>query len=138
MGHSVEHHLLGDAALNCQRAAGSNFLFLFRKAVLLCEQLAAEGTEGRRHGPPHYLHLRQAWPRRISISVSSTCAWPAGRRAGPLSSQSMKPIFNSEDSSSSTPISLARAGEHACGASREGQLFVHATLSREGFNPSRT
>ena len=36
VGRPVAHHLLGDAALNWQRAASSNFLF--RKGLLLCEQ----------------------------------------------------------------------------------------------------
>ena len=46
VGRPVAHHLLGDAALNWQRAASSNFLF--RKGLLLCKHV--ERRKGKRGG----------------------------------------------------------------------------------------
>jgi len=46
VGRPVAHHLLGDAALNWQRATSSDFLF--RKGLLPCEQV--ERRKGKRGG----------------------------------------------------------------------------------------
>jgi len=44
VGRPVAHHLLGDAALNWQRAASSNFLF--RKGLLLASMLSGGRERG--------------------------------------------------------------------------------------------